>query len=65
MVQAEQVQDRRLDVVNADARLDGIRVGDRLDGAAEPTMSAPTTAKGRALSGMPVKQRTLLKQQDD
>lgn len=30
-------------------RLAGIRVGDPLDGAPEPTMSAPTTANGRRL----------------
>ncbi|OYW20199.1 MAG: hypothetical protein B7Z55_07635 [Planctomycetales bacterium 12-60-4] len=30
-------------------RLAGINVGDPLDGSAEPTMSAPTTAKGKRL----------------
>lgn len=33
------------------SRLDGVRIGDELEGSPEPTVSAPTTALGRRLGG--------------
>jgi site-specific DNA-methyltransferase (adenine-specific) len=38
-------------------RLSKIRVGDPLDGAAEPLVSAPSTADGKRLDGEPRKKR--------
>ncbi|MEX2172799.1 MAG: site-specific DNA-methyltransferase [Pirellulaceae bacterium] len=42
-------------------RLAAIRVGAALDGAAEPTMSAPATANGRRLDDKPVRNADLIR----
>lgn len=49
-------------VARGRARLETIRVGDPLDGAPEPTMSAPPTAKGRRLTTESTKSAVARKQ---